>query len=164
MLRLIIVIFHLRVVIANGLNSSDDINTTSSRDRFEGEFGCKPPDKWTTVKWRNAIVEGVCISEHYNVNNQPKEISGHPIVMSIGYNKIMDIDEKRKTITTEIHLTYFWVDERINAVFSDNSGIIALPPIITDEKPIIWNPFDRLEIMNLKKREWAFILCLNELV
>ena len=144
----------LRTVTADGINNDETVNTTSIGAISENRCDYGPRVKWNLMKWKNDAVERVCMSKDYDVANAPKEIAESPILMSILYSTIVDIEEKKGTITIEIGLRCTWRDERIQAIVSGDVGIIQLPPVISAEKKVIWNPFDHLRIKKLKKREY----------
>ena len=104
------------------------------------------------MKFSHSSVKLACKTKDYNMNDAPDEIALNPVLVDIEDNTIVDINEQKKTITVDIRMSFAWHDERINVFFSDEAGIIWLPPATTEEKPIIWNPFIQLEIENLKKR------------
>ena len=137
---------------ANGINSN-----VSSQNDSKTRLDCVPKEKWNKMRWTNKKLDVVCMSKDYEVDTAPKEIAEFPFTFKynhMGDTTIMDIDEKKRTITIEISLLSTWYDERTKAVFSDNSGSIWLPPLTTGKKSAIWNPFNLLEIRKLKKREY----------
>ena len=129
-------------------------NNTLSKDHLKTKFGCIPLEKWNSMRWGNDAIEVACMSKDYKVEDEPKEIARNPIFISIVDSTIVDIDEKKKRMTVEIGLRGIWQDERIKAVFAKKFRIIELPPVTTEENPVIWNPFLRLVIRNLKKRTY----------
>ena len=135
-------------------NKNDEINITSCRDHLKKDLGCVPLEKWSSMELSNNAVDVVCMSKDYKVGNEPKEIGMNPILMIFKESTIVDMDEKKKTITMDFQLLSLWRDERIKAIFSKGLGIITLPPVTTEDKPIIWNPFLELEIRSLKERRY----------
>ena len=98
------------------------------------------------IKIRNYDIEVVCLSNDYEVGNEPDEISMNPIIMEIRNNTIIDIDEEGKTITMEIRLRFLWRDERIRAAFPEHSALVRFQTVTGEQKPTFWNPFDTLQI------------------
>ena len=105
-----------------------------------------PREKWEMLKLSDDSVEVVCISKDYKVSIVPQEIDINPIFMMFDENEIIEIDERKKTITVDIRLWCIWRDERIKVAFADSLGIIEHPPITTEEKPKLWNPFGMLKV------------------
>ena len=135
-------------------NKNDEINITSCRDHLKKDLGCVPLEKWSSMELSNNAVDVVCMSKDYKVGNEPKEIGLNPILMIFKESTIVDMDEKKKTITMDFQLLSLWRDERIKAIFSKKFGIIMLSPVTTEEKPTIWNPFNQLQIWRLKERRY----------
>ena len=113
---------------------TEENNITLSSDNLKTKFGCIPLEKWTVMPLSHSAVEVVCISKDYKADNEPNEIALSPILMHIEKGTVVNIDEKKKTMTMVIHMGYGWVDERIKAVFSNNIGFIWLPTSTTEEK------------------------------
>ena len=132
----------------------EENNITSTMDHLKDKFGCLPPEKWTVMTSSSSFVNIICISKDYKTYDEPKEIAPNPILMSIENSTIVNIDEKKKTMTMELLMSYVWVDERIKVVFSNNAGIIFLPSSTTEEKTNIWTPFQHLEIWGLRERKY----------
>ena len=143
------VVFVLQMVSAIKEN-----NISSSNDHLKNKYGCLPIEKWTLMPFNFSSVEIICISKDYKAYIEPKEIALTPISMDIQDRTIVNIDEKEKTMTIEIRMSYTWADERIKIVFYNKVGVILLPPSTTKEKPDIWTPFQHLEILSLKERKY----------
>ena len=47
-----------------------------------------------------------------------------------------------------------WRDERIRAAFPEHSALVNLQPVTAERKPTFWNPFDTLQIENVKRRRY----------
>ena len=135
-------------------NNKDETFITSSRDALKSESGCTPREKWNIMELGTNAVKIVCNSKDYMVDHEPKEIALNPILLTFKHSTIVDIDEKKNTITMDFRLVCIWRDERIKAIFSKNFGIIMLSPVTTEEKPTIWNPFNQLQIWRLKERRY----------
>ena len=143
------VVFVLQMV-----SAIEENNISSSNDHLKTKFGCLPIEKWTVMPFSYSSVEIICISKDYKPYIEPKEIALNPISMNIEESTIVNTDEREKTMTIEIRMSYTWADERIKVVFYNRVGIILLPPPTTKEKPDIWTPFQHLEITNLKERKY----------
>ena len=130
-------------------------NITLSSDQLKTKFGCIPLEAWNMIKIRHYDIEVLCRSNDYEAGNAPDEISMNPIIMEIrDNNTIIDIDEKDKTLTMEIRLRCIWRDERIRAAFPEHSAHVNLQPVTAERKPTFWNPFDTLQIQNVKRRRY----------
>ena len=136
------------------IQSLQENNITSSLDELKTKFGCIPIEAWNIMRLRNYAVEVVCWTNNYEVGNEPNEITMNHITISIKHNNIIEIDEKKKTITMEIELIFVWQDERIRAIFPENHGLIRFSPVTTERKPTFWDPFTTLEIEKQKKRRY----------
>ena len=136
------------------IQSLGENNITSSLDQLKTKFGCIPIDEWNIMRLRNYAVEVVCWTNNYEVRNEPNEITMNHITISIKHNNIIEIDEKKKTITMEIELIFVWQDERIRAIFPENHGLIRFSPVTKERKPTFWDPFTTLEIEKQKKRRY----------
>ena len=146
------IVFSIEEIEALEQNNNNEINRTLSGEHLLNQVGCNPVEKWSKMKFSHSSVKLACKTKDYNMNDAPDEIALNPVLVDIEDNTIVDINEQKKTITVDIRMSFAWHDERINVFFSDEAGIIWLPPATTEEKPIIWNPFIQLEIENLKKR------------
>ena len=144
----------LGIVTANGINNNQIVNTSSLGEILENRCDYGQRVKWNLMKWKNDAVERVCMSKDYDVANEPKEIAQNPILLAILYSTIVDIEEKKGTITIEMGMRCTWRDERVQAIVLGDVGIMQLPSVISAEKKVIWNPFDHLKINKLKKREY----------
>ena len=136
------------------VSAINENKNTSSRNHLKHKFGCLPTEKWNVMSLSYNSVEGICMSRDYEAENEPKEITLNPILINIENSTLVSIDEKEKTMTMEIQLAAIWADERINAVFIKSLGAVTLPSVTTEDKTNIWNPFQRLEIWNLKERRY----------
>ena len=147
------------IIIINGIqaraeNKNKKINNTSMDDYLKDKFGCLPLGKWNVMEVSHDAVNLVCVSNDYEPKQKPKEIASNPIFVDFEKNRIVEIDENKKTITMEIQLMCSWRDERIKAAFPENLGIMMLPPVMSMENPEIWNPFQWLEFDSLKERKF----------
>ena len=146
---ILVILLIVDEILAQGGN-----NNTLSNDHLKTKFGCIPLEKWNSMRWENDAIEVACMSKDYKVEDEPKEIARNPIFILIVDSTIVDIDEKKKRMTVEIGLVGFWQDERIKAVFAKKFRIMEMPPVTREENTVIWNPFRRLVIRNLKKRTY----------
>ena len=144
----------LLLPVVSAIKENDKIKSTSSRNDLKHKFGCRPNGKWNVLSLKHNAVEVICMSRDYEVENEPKEITLNPILINIENSTLVGIDEKEKTMTMDIQLAAIWSDERINAVFMESLGAVTLPSVTTEDKTNIWNPFQRLEIKNLKERRY----------
>ena len=150
------ILFILEKIQARGENKKDWLNITSSRDHLKTKFGCVPLQKWNLMELSENDVEVACMSNDYHASHEPTEIFQHPIFFEIYDSTIVDIDEKKKTITTDLQLMSIWRDERIKVVFSNDKGWISLPPVKRGEKSTIWEPFSQLYVWSLQERRYIF--------
>ena len=140
---------------AFGENNSKRINISSSLNQLKAKFGCIPPDSWNIMRLKNYAGAVVCSPSDYESNNEPNNMTLHPIVMDVKESTIIDIDETQKTMTMQIDLIFVWYDERIKAVFPGNRGFAKLIYYrITEQKPKFWDPFLTLLIAKQKNRRY----------
>ena len=150
-LKALIALFIIEKMQARGEN-----NITSSRGHRLTQFGCVPQENWNVIKSSHNTNEVVCMSKNYNVDSRPSEIAINPIFVEIEQSTIKDINEKKKTITMDINMILFWRDERINASFPEDTGIIWLPPVTSEARPSIFylflllNQSKRFQVIKIK--------------
>ena len=114
-------------------------------------YSCHLRRNWNLVTKYNRIIENVCVTKHYNPGNHPKNALLRVIFHD---TKIVNIDDKKKTITLDFVSNIFWEDERITAFFPHTKPLIELPPLMAEEPPTIWTPFQYMYIPNLRSRRY----------
>ena len=155
-LKLLGIVFILKVIRSHEENKKDKVNITSSRDRLKTRFGCMPLQKWNLMELSENYVEVACMTNDYHASHEPTEIFQNPIFFEIYDSTIVAIDEKKKTITIDLLLVSIWRDERIKVVFSNDKGWISLPPVKRGEKSTIWDPISQLYVWSLQERRYIF--------
>ena len=97
------------------------------------------------------LEKGVCIGANYKKSFVPEE--GRTIVYStIEYQKVREVDAKKRTLTIDFVLNMIWLDPNIRVNFSD--GNIDKGGIILSQGAVqkIWTP--DLYIINRAEEEW----------
>ena len=131
-------------------NNNNDKNSSSENSLVDA-FSCQLRSNWNLVTKYNKVIDNVCVTKHFNPGNHPK----HALLRVMFYDtKIVNIDDKKKTITLDFVSNMFWEDERIMAFFPHNTPLIELPPLMAEEPPTIWTPFQYMYIPNLRSRRY----------
>ena len=98
------------------------------------------------------LVKGACLVEEYQ-NNQAPEPEETAIYNVITHTKVLDVDEKKKTVTIDVKQSILWEDHRIKTNFSDvdkKKGGIRLP--LRKVPNQIWIPQLRvIDILTMKR-------------
>ena len=109
---------------------------------LRNNLSCTHVEKWKHIyhNLNDEIVQKVCISEDYMVYEAPsKDIS--PQIGVIFFNKkILQIDERKNTLTMLIGLWTFWEDPRIKTADLVLEKSIKLPSIRINHRKV-WIPF-----------------------
>ena len=129
------------------------------------EAGCKEKESIdnkgedsTQFRWipsGKLLERGVCIDKHYRNYIAPQE-DGTKVYTTIEYQRIRDVDAKKKTISIDLILKLRWFDSDIRTNFTDkmknNSGLS-----IRQKMKKIWTPglyiWNRTSVQ--PKEEWA---------
>ena len=151
-------ILFLVITIISGVFSSDKINVIQTtrnetfEDKLKKEYGCEPLDQFKLIKQssNDGFVENVCLPSTYQVNKPPHIPTHYPVAVMFHEKKVLEINERRKSITLLIELYLFWEDPRIRNNASGNSRDFYLPPIKTAE-PYIWVPIMYPYVANVRK-------------
>ena len=134
-----------------GIKAVDNDNNTSVEESSKDAFSCNLCLNQNLVTKYNKVIKNVCVTKHYDPGNDPKDAH---LRLTFQDTKIVNIDDKKKTITLDIIAQIFWEDKRITAFFHDSNPYIELPPVTAEEPPIIWTPFQYMYILNLRSRRY----------
>ena len=142
------------------LQGKDNKYNATYYDDLKNKFGCTPPENWNIVERNEESIQVVCKAKDYDPHDKPVDLTKSPMIIDFEKIKIVDVDERKRTITMDTMLTSFWRDERIKAVFSGNIGVMQFPPFTTGQTTNTWSPYEQAIIKNLKER----IYILNPIV
>ena len=123
-------------------------------EKLKAEFGCSPSSEWDLVKnnLKGSFVRNVCLSKNYQIEEPPSIGNLTPVHMHFSDLKILEADEKKKSIELLMKLWFFWEDARIK--ISDPKKSIRLPYISKTQQGI-WYPFATMEIQNMKELAYS---------
>ena len=142
---------YINVIADNKNRVNEEVKKTSSEDRLKYEFGCIPIEKWKLIQHHsnNEFVRNACTSNSYEVYISPSEPNLTQVGVLFRDRQILEIDERKNSITLLIELWSFWEDPRIKRnLFLEK--YIPLPSITDAWRPI-WTPFIFPGIRSLKK-------------
>ena len=122
---------------------------------LKSEFGCDPPDEWDLLKdsSRGSFIRDVCILNSYQAHEGPTTIDQTHLFLWFGKifgKKILDIDERKKSLTLMVGMLSVWQDPRIKGKFVTLEKPVKLPSITTTRQDI-WFPFKYPFIHNVKE-------------
>ena len=102
------------------------------------------------------VAQNVCITKDYSILKEPNENIRTHVEVVFANHKVVSVDDKNKEVTLDIHAFLFWKDERINATIPQHKYMVDLPPLTSEWVPVIWSPFSRIEIPNMRNRKYLF--------
>ena len=138
----------MSIVLANG-----EVN--NSLDNFlKTKFGCIPPENWSVIRSRNQVIQNLCISKDYQVDDEPTAKEVKPVFVRFQRTDVTNVDDQDKALTIEVKAISIWEDNRLKANFLPNDSMIKIPSSTVEETSKIWIPFDSVYIWNLKKRTY----------
>ena len=140
------------------LHGKDNKYNATYSDDLKNKFGCTPPENWNIVERNEEAIQVVCRAKDYDPHDKPVDLTKSPMIFDFEKIKIVDVDERKRTITMDTTLTSFWRDERIKAVFSGNIGVMQFPPLTTGQKTNTWSPYQQAIIKNLKERTFSPVI------
>ena len=132
--------------------SDEKNNNLTYDDELKMKFGCTPTYEFELIRQNKngGHVEAVCLPKTYQIN-KPPDIDEDTMVVVVFYEKrILEIDERKKSITLLIEKWLFWEDRRIKIQKSLAKKSITLPAI-TSTNQYIWTPFPRPVVLDLKE-------------
>ena len=130
----------------------DIIDILTYETKLKSEYGCNPPDEWNLLKYnsKNGFVRDVCISRSYQISEPPNVGQPTPIAFAYSKNRVLNINEREKSITLMIETHIAWEDSRIRAKANRLKPPIQLPAI-SKTKQDIWFPLKFPTIENVKE-------------
>ena len=139
------------LAIINGTKAEDNNKSTAFEETLKDAFSCNLTSNQNLVTKYNKVIKNVCVTKHYDPGYHPKDAH---VTLTFQDKKIVNIDDKKKTITLDIVAQLFWEDKRITAFFHDSNPFTELPPVTAEEPAIIWTPFQYMYILNLRSRRY----------
>ena len=132
----------------------------SSDNKLKEKFGCNPPEQWDLIKVgkKEEILTNVCLPANYKSNESPGEAIEESLTSVSTFfadTKIIEINERKRTLTFTIWVWSIWEDPRIKVKWDGKKKTIKLPSITTTEY-VAWHPFlsfainDMIEIESLR--------------
>ena len=121
-------------------------NNKSFENQLKTDFGCIPVDEWKLIKQKSneEYIKNVCIPTSYHTTESPS-INKLTNVHVIFYeNQILEIDERRKSLTLLFGVWLLWQDHRIKTKDITTDKRIPLP------LGTLWTPWIPLEIPQIR--------------
>ena len=154
--------FFVVFVITSGL-SDDKINDVqmTKREAYEEklklEYGCNPPDQYKLIKQNSdeGYVKDICLPNSYQITESPEIDTYTDVVALIHEKRILEINERKKSITLLISLWLFWEDKRIHFNHSNHTKDVSLPDITTTRQ-YIWIPISMPTIDDIRELLHAY--------
>ena len=118
---------------------------TTSEDDLKMKFGCKPSEEWDLIKIgkKEKILPNICLPSTYHANESPGDANKEAltsVTLFFADTKIIEINERKRTLTFSIWIWAFWHDPRINVKWDNKQKTIRLPSI-TNTEYVAWYPF-----------------------
>ena len=131
---------------------------------LRNNFSCTQVEKWKYIyhNLNDEIVQKVCTSEDYMVYEAPSKDTSPQIGVIFFNKKVLQIDERKNTLTMLIGLWTFWEDPRIKAANLMLEKSIKMPSIRINKRKV-WIPFvfpDSIaveEVVNIHAPILAFV-------
>ena len=126
-------------------------------NKLKLKFGCDPPEEWTLIQDGNkgGFIQNVCLPTSYQINQPPTVEALTMASIIIGEAKIVEVDERKKSITMLINMMPSWEDHRIKLNWSAQDTFIELPTITKADKDI-WYPLSAVFITDMKELTFPF--------
>ena len=143
----------VRGVISDDKTNQTQVTTTKSlEEQLKIEFGCIPTDEYKLIKRRtnDDYVKDVCLPTTYQVNEPPDIKTNIKVGIMFSERRILQINERRKSITLLVAYWSFWEDPRIKVKKPLPIDGIALP-LFTSTHHYIWGPFLYPDIADLRE-------------
>ena len=139
--RTVVLVLMVEILLVHGKN-----NTLSDRSLI-ADYGCSPPEEWSKLKYNKRTIRNVCLKKDYSLETNQGQVS-------LGFfdSQITNVDGMKKTITMDVKLFSIWEDPGVSANISKDENFIELPSITTVDQPLLWTPFQSINIYNLKER------------
>ena len=139
------------MVVAEDNNKTNAVEETYEND-LKLKFGCQPPDEWTLIKdgHKRGVIQNVCLPQTYAIDQPPTSENLTTASIIIGEAKIVEVDERKKSITLLVNILPTWEDPRIRLKWSTQDTFIELPAV-TKTKKEIWYPLSGVFITDMKE-------------
>ena len=147
-------LFVLRIILADLIKNNQNNISMSYEESLKKEYGCEPFGDWNLIpkRKRNTFFQNVCLPKSYQVEDAP--LVETPVHMAFTDFKIVEIDERKKSMDMLTKIWFFWEDARIK--FSPSKvKSVRLPPI-TKTRQDIWYPLAIYDIANEKNVEYSY--------
>ena len=117
-------------------------NNKSFENQIKTDFGCIPVDEWKLIKQKSNedYIKNVCIPTSYHTYESPLINQLTDVHVVIYENHILEIDERRKSLTLLFGVWLFWQDHRIKTKDITIDKRIPLP------LGTLWTPWTPKEI------------------
>ena len=127
------------------------ISDGSIEDKLKLKFGCIPTNDWNLIGLNSdsGVVQNVCISSMNYIHDPPSVESLVKVTLILWNKKILEIDERGKSISILIGASAHWQDPRFKVENSTIKRSIKLPPISRTRK-LFWTPLTDLRFIYLK--------------
>ena len=132
-------------------NINREKGNVSLEHQLKYEYGCVPVENWKLIKGqlKGEYIRNACIDSLYRIYEPPDMEYSFQVHAIFYNNRILEIDERKNSITILLSLWTFWHDPRIKVSNISREEFIRLPPI-TNKRAPIWVPFAVPDIKNLK--------------
>ena len=121
-------------------------NNKSFENQLKTDFGCTPVDEWKLIKQKSneEYIKNVCIPTSYHTYESPSINKLTNIHVVFYENQILEIDERRKSLTLLFGVWLLWQDHRIKTKDIANDKRVPLP------LGTLWTPWIPLEIPHIR--------------
>ena len=153
------IILILMVLIHLTISSCEDKiwdKNATYEDYLKIKFGCIPPQNYDLIplgKTRKPI-NNVCLEKQYQVNDPPEMNETTQVGVLFNDRRVIDVNEKDRSVTFDVKMITFWDDERIKYNLESNKDILL--PDITKENVVIWHPFISFVVDGLRELRFIF--------
>ena len=148
-------LFILKLIIRSVF--SDDKNeelyngkSNEYEENLKVKFGCIPPDDYKLIKQNSndGFVSNLCLPKDYQVKEPPATDTNVGVIFH--EKRILNINERRRSLTLIIALYLFWEDSRVKYLDPQHKNQLSLPDITTTHD-YIWTPFTDPDIGDLRQ-------------
>ena len=101
------------------LHGKDNKYNATYTDDLKNTFGCTPPENWNIVERNEEAIHVICRAKDYDPHDKPVDLTKSPMIIDFEKIKIVDVDERKRTITMDTMLTSFGAMSALRRCFRE---------------------------------------------
>ena len=142
------------MILADVMKNNQTDKSMTYEESLKKEYGCEPFGDWDLIpkRKRNIFFQHVCLPKTYQVEDAP--LIETPVHMTFTDFKIVEVDERKKSMDLLTKIWFFWKDDRIK--FSPLKVKSVRLPAITKTRQDIWYPLAIYDIQNEKNVDYSY--------